>query len=134
MDVITMARELGAALQKSDEYPAYALAKSAADGDEELQRMIGDFNLKKLSLSAEIQKEEKDGEKISALNDEIRSLYGEIMSQPAMLAYNTTKNELDRLLNFIQQIVVYSANGEDPFTIQEETSCGGDCSGCSGCH
>ena len=134
MDVITMARELGAALQKSDEYTAYVLAKSAADGDEELQRMIGDFNLKKLSLSAEIQKEEKDGEKISALNDEIRSLYGEIMSQPAMLAYNTTKNELDRLLNFIQQIVVYSANGEDPFTIQEETSCGGDCSGCSGCH
>lgn len=134
MDVITMARELGAALQKSDEYTAYALAKSAADGDEELQRMIGDFNLKKLSLSAEIQKDEKDGEKISALNDEIRSLYGEIMSQPAMLAYNTTKNELDRLLNFIQQIVVYSANGEDPFTIQEETSCGGDCSGCSGCH
>ena len=56
------------------------------------------------------------------------------MSQPAMLAYNTTTNELDRLLNFIQQIVVYSANGEDPFTIQEETSCGGDCSGCSGCH
>ena len=134
MDVITMARELGAALQKSDEYTAYVLAKSAADGDEELQRMIGDFNLKKLSLSAEIQKDEKDGEKISALNDEIRSLYGEIMSQPAMLAYNTTKNELDRLLNFIQQIVVYSANGEDPFTIQEETSCGGDCSGCSGCH
>ena len=134
MDVITMARELGAALQKSDEYTAYALAKSAADGDAELQRMIGDFNLKKLSLSAEIQKDEKDGEKISALNDEIRSLYGEIMSQPAMLAYNTTKNELDRLLNFIQQIVVYSANGEDPFTIQEETSCGGDCSGCSGCH
>ena len=134
MDVITMARELGAALQKSDEYTAYVLAKSAADGDEELQRMIGDFNLKKLSLSAEIQKDEKDGEKISALNDEIRSLYGEIMSQPAMLAYNTTKNELDRVLNFIQQIVVYSANGEDPFTIQEETSCGGDCSGCSGCH
>ena len=134
MDVITMARELGAALQKSDEYTAYVLAKSAADGDAELQRMIGDFNLKKLSLSAEIQKEEKDGEKISALNDEIRSLYGEIMSQPAMLAYNTTKNELDRVLNFIQQIVVYSANGEDPFTIQEETSCGGDCSGCSGCH
>ncbi len=134
MDVITMARELGAALQKSDEYTAYVLAKSAADGDAELQRMIGDFNLKKLSLSAEIQKEEKDGEKISALNDEIRGLYEEIMSQPAMLAYNTTKNELDRLLNFIQQIVVYSANGEDPFTIQEETSCGGDCSGCSGCH
>ena len=134
MDVIAMARERGAALQQSDEYTAYNVAKNAADGDEVLQEMIGEFNLKKLSLSTEVQKEEKDQEKLAALNEEVRSLYGRIMAHPTMAAYNTTKEELDRLLNFIQQIIVYSANGEDPATIQEETSCGGDCSGCSGCH
>ena len=134
MDVIAMARELGAALQQSDEYTAYNVAKNAADGDEVLQEMIGEFNLKKLSLSTEVQKEEKDQEKLAALNEEVRAIYGRIMSHPTMAAYNTTKEELDRLLNFIQQIIVYSANGEDPATIQEETFCGGDCSGCSGCH
>ncbi len=134
MDVIAMARELGAALQQSDEYTAYNVAKNAADGDEVLQEMIGEFNLKKLSLSTEVQKEEKDQKKLAALNEEVRSLYGRIMAHPTMAAYNTTKEELDRLLNFIQQIIVYSANGEDPATIEEETSCGGDCSGCSGCH
>ncbi len=129
MDVIAMARELGAALQQSDEYTAYNVAKNAADGDEVLQEMIGEFNLKKLSLSTEVQKEEKDQKKLAALNEEVRSLYGRIMAHPTMAAYNTTKEELDRLLNFIQQIIVYSANGEDPATIEEETSCG-----CSGCH
>ncbi len=128
MDVIAMARELGAALQQSDEYTAYNVAKNAADGDEVLQEMIGEFNLKKLSLSTEVQKEEKDQKKLAALNEEVRSLYGRIMAHPTMAAYNTTKEELDRLLNFIQQIIVYSANGEDPATIEEETSCGGDCS------
>ena len=54
MDVIAMARELGAALQQSDEYTAYNVAKNAADGDEVLQEMIGEFNLKKLSLSTEV--------------------------------------------------------------------------------
>ncbi len=127
MDVIAMARELGAALQQSDEYTAYNVAKNAADGDEVLQEMIGEFNLKKLSLSTEVQKEEKDQKKLAALNEEVRSLYGRIMAHPTMAAYNTTKEELDRLLNFIQQIIVYSANGEDPATIQEETSCGGAC-------
>ena len=68
MDVIAMARELGAALQQCDEYTAYNVAKSAADGDEVLQEMIGEFNLKKLSLSTEVQKEEKDQEKLAALN------------------------------------------------------------------
>lgn len=134
MDIIAMARELGAALQQSDEYTAYNVAKNAADSDAELQGMIGDFNLKKLSLSAEVQKEDKDPEKLAALNEEVRSVYARIMAHPTMMAYNTTKEELDRILNFIQQIIVYSANGEDPATIQEETSCGGDCSGCSGCH
>ena len=134
MDVIAMARELGAALQRSDEYTAYNVAKNAADNDADLQGMIGDFNLKKLSLNAEVQKEEKDPEKLAALNEEVRSVYARIMAHPTMMAYNTTKEELDRILNFIQQIIVYSANGEDPAAIQEETSCGGDCSGCSGCH
>jgi len=134
MDVIAMARELGAALQQSDEYTAYNVAKNAADNDAELQEMIGDFNLKKLSLSAEVQKTDKDPEKLAALNEEVRAVYARIMAHPTMMAYNTTKAELDRVLNFIQQIIVYSANGEDPATIQEETSCGGDCSGCSGCH
>ena len=68
MDVIAMARELGAALQQSDEYTAYNVAKNAADGDEVLQEMIGEFNLKKLSLSTEVQKEEKDQKKLAALN------------------------------------------------------------------
>ena len=134
MDIIEMARELGAALQRSDEYTAYNVAKNAADSDAELQGMIGDFNLKKLSLNAEVQKEEKDPAKLAALNEEVRSIYARIMAHPTMMAYNTTKEELDRILNFIQQIIVYSANGEDPATIQEETSYGGDCSGCSGCH
>ena len=67
MDIIEMARELGAALQKSDEYTAYNVAKNAADSDTELQGMIGDFNLKKLSLSAEVQKEDKDQEKLAAM-------------------------------------------------------------------
>ena len=134
MDIIEMARQLGAAIQQSDEYTAYNVAKNAADNDQLLQQMIGEFNLKKLSLSAEVQKEDKDQQKLAALNEEVRAIYGRIMSHPTRAAYNTTKEELDRVLNFIQQIIVYSANGEDPATIQEETSCGGDCSGCSGCH
>ena len=116
-------------------WPTLWPAKSAADGDEELQKLIGDFNLKKITLSQEVQKSEKNEERINQLNTEVRSLYKAIMANPSMLAYNTTKNELDRVLNFIQQIVVYSANGEDPFTIQEETEgCTGSCSSCSGCH
>ena len=95
MDIIEMARQLGAAIQQSDEYTAYNVAKNAADNDQLLQQMIGEFNLKKLSLSAEVQKEDKDQQKLAALNEEVRAIYGHIMSHPTMAAYNTTKEELE---------------------------------------
>lgn len=135
MDIIKMARELGAAIQKSDEYIAHKVAREAADNDQNLQKMIGDFNIKKISLSQEIQKGEgKDDEKIASLNTQVREMYDEIMRIPTMMAYNTTKEEMDKTLNFIQQIIVYSANGEDPNTIEDQPECTGSCSSCSGCH
>lgn len=134
MDIITLARDLGVKLQECDQYVAYHAAKTVADEDRELQEMIGAFNLKKISLSSEVQKEDRDTDKLATLNEEVRDLYGKIMERPSMMAFNTTKNELDRTLNFIQQILVSSANGQDPHTVEEDLSCGGDCSGCSGCH
>ncbi|MEA5011845.1 MAG: YlbF family regulator [Angelakisella sp.] len=135
MDIIKLARELGEQLQQSDEYVAFNAAKTVADDDKELQDLIGQFNLKKIALNSEVQKEDRDAEKLTALNEEIRSLYSTIMQRPSMIAFNTTKEELDKVIGFVQQIIVASANGEDPYGVQEaSSSCGGDCSGCSGCH
>lgn len=134
MDVIKMARDLGAELQKGDAYIGYSVAKEAADNDAELQKLIGEFNLKKVKMSEEIQKEEKDEAKLQEINEELKKIYNDIMNNPNMIAYNTTKGQLDKVLNFIQQIIVYSANGEDPYTVEEESSCTGSCSSCSGCH
>jgi len=134
MDIIKMARDLGAELQKDDTYTAHAVAKAAADSDEKLQEQIGNFNLKKIALGQEIQKGEKDEAKVAELNAEVKELYGTIMQNPSMIAYNTTKGEMDKMLNFIQQIIVYAANGEDPYAVEEETGCSGSCSSCGGCH
>ena len=51
-----------------------------------------------------------------------------------MVAYTEAKNELDKLLNFINQIIGGSVNGENPDEIEEKSACSGNCSGCSGCH
>lgn len=134
MDIIKLARDLGAEIQKDDTYTAHSVAKKAADNDEKLQEMIGDFNLKKIALGQEIQKTDKDNSKVAELNNEVKDLYATIMQTPSMLAYNTTKEEMDKLLNFIQQIIVYAANGEDPYTVEEDNGCSGSCSSCSGCH
>ena len=132
-ELVEKARELGVAIQDTDECTAFIVAKTAADKSEKLQDKLGQFNLKKLDLNRAIIAEEKDNEKIAELNGEVKNLYEAIVSDPLMIAYSTTKDELDNTVRFIMQIIQGSANGDNPYEIEEQ-SCGGDCSACGGCH
>ena len=132
-ELVEKARELGVAIQDTDEFTAFIVAKTAADKSETLQDKLGQFNLKKLDLNRAIVADEKDAEKIAELNGEVKKLYEEIVSDPLMIAYSTTKDELDGVVRFILQIIQGSADGENPYEIEEQ-SCGGDSSACGGCH
>lgn len=137
MDVIKMAREIGAAIQQDPRYAAYNEAKELNDKDEALQKLIGEFNLKRFELNSEMGKPEKDNEKLQKLDNEIKSLYGEIMANESMEKFNTTKNAMDDMLSQINYIITMAANGEDPMTCpthQPSSGCSGSCSSCGGCH
>ena len=134
MDMIELARQLGAAIQNSDEYKAMALAKNEADKDEELQHLIEELNMKQLVLSQENMKEDRDEEKIKALRDEFMTFYyQDIMSRPTMVAMQSAEKAFSAKIAFVKKIIEDSAEGEDPYTI-EESSCTGSCASCAGCH
>ena len=48
MDIIEKARELGRLIQEEDSYKKLQDAQKNADADMELQRLIGEFNLKRM--------------------------------------------------------------------------------------
>ena len=134
MDIIDQVRNLALELQKDQRYLVLENARRLNDADEELQQQIGEFNLARIDLNNEVSKQEKDANRITELNEKIRKIYGEIMDNESMQAYNDAKNEMDHLMQYINAILVTAVNGGDPLTVEEPSSCGGDCSGCSGCH
>ncbi|MBQ8623533.1 MAG: YlbF family regulator [Oscillospiraceae bacterium] len=135
MTVIELTRELGKALQQDARYTAYYAAREANDADTELQQLISDFNTGRTQLNQEMSKTEKDPEKIAKINEDVRNLYGKIMGNPNMVAYNSAKADMDDLLNQINTIITLCANGEDPATCEAKAhSCSGSCSTCGGCH
>ncbi len=135
MDIIELARELGKKIQEDDRYIAFRMAEQVNDADEDLQTLIGEFNLKRMSVSHEISKTERDEEKVKKLNEELKVCYNAIMSNENMLKYNGAKAEFDTLMQQINTIIMGAANGENPQTVDfVGSSCNGDCSGCSGCH
>lgn len=136
MDILTLAREIGAAIQISEEYITYRMHEQAVECDDGLQAIIEKFNLKKAEIGAEISKTDSDKEKLDKLNAEIGELYKTIMDNDNMKKFNTSKQEFDNVLNKISHIITESARGADPYKIEagDLAGCTGSCETCGGCH
>ncbi len=132
--ILEMAKELGHAIQQDERFMKMQMAQARADEDEELQGLIGEFNLKRMAINAESAKgEEQDEAKLRELNVEIREVYAKVMANESMAAYNEAKGEMDKLTNAVGAILNMAAQGLNPDDYDEH-SCSGNCSSCGGCH
>ena len=130
-DVIAMTRALGAALQEHPAYKKFREINAQCDADKDLQEQIGQFNLIRMNLDAEVQKQNRSLERVQQLQTNLQTKYNEVMEKPSMIAYNEARGELDGLLQRITGILSNCAQGEDPATTEP---CTHDCSTCGGCH
>ncbi|MBQ7504049.1 MAG: YlbF family regulator [Ruminococcus sp.] len=133
MDIIEQVRELGRSLQADESYKKMKEAEKAADADTELQELIKEFNLKRLSINTENAKSQKDPERIQKLNTEMQKVYSDIMSNENMVAYNEAKQLFDTLTVRVNTILQNCIAGEDPDTTDFDASCTGSCATCGGC-
>ena len=132
--LLEMAMDLAHEIQADGRFIRTQMASAAADEDEALQAAIGEFNLKRIAVGNEAGKEDKDTDKLARLDTELRGIYQTIMENPHMRDYNAAKAELDQLVGGIGRIIAAAAQGMDPEEAMLNDNCGGDCSGCAGCH
>lgn len=135
MDLIQMARELGAAIQQDARYLKFMQAHEANEKDNALNELIGKIQLVHMNYNHEAAKEDKDEEKLKAYDAEFNTLYNEVMCNPNMRRYEKARDEVDELMKEITGILTLCVRGEDPMTCDPNAgSCGGDCGSCGGCH
>ena len=111
MDCIDLFKRAAVALQTDPRYLALDQARKANDNDENLQNLIGEFNLARMDLNNEIGKSERDDARITELNEKVNNLYGQIMGDEGMTAYNEAKRECENLVNYIDAIINTAMNG-----------------------
>ena len=136
MTVIEAARALGKVVQSDERYIAYANAKKANDADEELQNLIGEFNLIRQKYARESGKEDADQEKVRELNVKMQAAYEKVMTNENMALFTVAKQGMDKLMSEINTILTYSVEGMDPETCPSappSAECSGSCAGCKGC-
>ena len=133
-DIINEFKLLAVKLQQDDRVVYLDQVKKKMDMDQELQELIGKFNLAQYNYRIEAVKEDKDDSKLEEINKELVSVYSDIMANEFMIEYNECKTEVDKLSQHIQAIITSALNGGNPMLVElPEGGCSGSCSTCSGC-
>lgn len=138
MDILDLTRDLGRAIQQDERYKRYTSCRAAVDNDDELQELIGEFNLKRMRAQNEAKKENGgDLELVKKYEDELQVIYDKVMANDNMKEYTNAQKELEELLRSINTILDLSSKGIDPDTVnigEGASGCGsGGCAGCTGC-
>lgn len=128
-EIIELAKKIGLMLREIPEYSEYLTVREKYEKDDELQTIIGEFNLKKLSLNNEMDKgDDRNDALIATLQEEMRVAYTKAAEHPTMVEFFNAKEKFESALNNVYSVIQYSLTGENP------GSCSGDCSSCGGCH
>lgn len=133
MDVIELTRQLGAAIQASEEYKAFTVAKEASENDAEVNDKMAKIEEIRAAYQAAAMDSDPDEKLLGKLDKDFQDVYASLMVSDTMAAYEEAREALDGKMNYIMQILYLCVNGEDPATCEppEEHECGGDCGCCS---
>lgn len=125
-----LAHDLGNAIEASEVFKKYAEAKAQQETDSELQMLIGEYNLRRMQLMTELQKDpaEQKEETLNSMRDQMNAAYEKVIANPVMKAFSQASEDLQEVVNEVYQIINFHVTGEEPH------SCGGNCSSCGGCH
>ncbi len=127
-NIIEKTKELGALIQESEAVKNYNQTKLAYDTDEELQKLVKEFNLHKMTLMNLTGAEEQDAERIAEVEERVKAVYTKITENENVAKMQAATKAVEELLGQVNGVLTYYITGEEP------TTCTHDCSTCGGCH
>lgn len=128
--IIELAHALGEEISKSEELSALETAKNAFGADEELQKMLAEYDAERRALGEEFAKsaDEADKSVIETLKKRLEELSGKIMENGNYAKFAEAQQKMDALMADVNAEIKFCITGERPST------CTHDCSSCAGCH
>ncbi len=128
MTVFEMARELGNMLKETEEYKRLSGARYIFDGDYESKKSMSDYVNLRDSIKIRMESGNFSKEDFEEESRKLNKMAEELKSQPVIGELINAENKFNNLANQVMDILRQTITGDD------ESSCGGNCSGCSGCH
>ena len=128
-NVFKKTRELGEALLESEVYLRMKDAEDRAMANPEAAQTMAAFLEKRGELQSMMQSDNPDPGAMKRLSEEMDDLQDRLQMVDDIVALNDARNEFNSLIGQINQVLQFIVTGR-----MDESSCGGDCGSCGGCH
>ena len=123
--ILEKARELGEAIQQSEEMQRYKAAELKQSQDEEAAELMREYNVKRMNLARDMQNGKI--ERAEAVKQNTMAFEEMVEKSETIKEFVAAKKEFDMAIQRMNQMLNYYITGQDP-------NCTHDCSTCGGCH
>ena len=124
MEIMELAAQLGQAIKADERIAKMNEARIAYEQDEDIQKLMLEYNAQQIALAEEYKKDPVDQKIIEAIENRLEEIVGAVTSNPVFLAINEAQEAVNNLMNEV--------NGEIEFQITGVRPCSHDCHSCGG--
>lgn len=126
MEIMELAKQLGQAIKADERVAKMNEAQEAYNKDEEIQKLMLEFNTQQIALQEEYKKEELDQNLISAIEGRLDELVKTITASPVYLAAVDAQNAMNKLMEEVNAEIEFQITGQRPCS-HDCSSCGSNC-------
>ena len=125
MTIIEKANELGELIKASEEMAALKAAEKAQAEDEAAQKLVEEFNLKRMNLARDMQAGKLTQEEAIKQNNDA---FSEMVEKSEVIKnYVEAKKAFDKLIAGVNSVI-------NLYIMGDQGGCTHDCHTCGGCH
>ncbi len=130
-EVFEKTRELGEAIQRSEEYLALKAAEAKAMKNAEAAEAMGKYMELRHQMEGMIAQGDKDWVKIKQVSDEMESWQERMNMVDDIIQLNRAQKAFSTLIDEVNSVLRFIVTGEMPS--EDKEGCSGSCATCHGC-
>ena len=126
MEIMELAAQLGQAIKKDERIAKMEEARVAYESNEEIQKLMLEYNAQQIAMAEEYKKEPVDQKIIEAIENRLDAIVTEVTSNPVFAMVNEAQEAVNKLMNEVNAEIEFQITGQRPCS-HDCHSCGSDC-------
>ena len=126
MGIMEIAAQLGQAIKADERIAKMNEARVAYESNEEIQKLMLEYNAQQIALAEEYKKDPVDQKIIEAIENRLDEIVGAVTSNPIFALVNEAQEAVNKLMNEVNAEIEFQITGQRPCS-HDCSSCGSDC-------